>query len=202
MSIRSLLTDIIQVVKKQTGEEIDGIRASVQRDRIFIEGNKPLIEAGDLVNHSMSNGAKETYEVIDPGFHEKFHGIPAGYQMHVKKLGIPEAKIALKSVTYNLYGNNSRVNQNSNDNSINVTSIINPEVNALITSIRQEIESVIKSPTEKTNALEVVDAIEAQIATQNPKKSIVTALLNSLPHLGNIANLAERIMSTVKIFNP
>lgn len=197
MSIGSLLTDTIQILKKQTGEKIDGIKASVQKDKIFIQGVKPLIETGDFVNRTMSNGAEETYEVIDPGFHEQFHGIPAGYQMDVKKLGMPEAKAALQSVTYNLYGNNSRVNQSSTDNSINTVNFISPELNDLIESIRQEITNVIENHADKVSALEVIDVVEAQITTSSPKKSIIAPLLNSLPHLGNIANLAGGILAII-----
>ena len=65
----------------------------------------------------MANGGEETYEVIDPGFHATFHEIEAHYQARVKKLGIPEAKKAVQILTINQYGDNSRVNQNSIDNS-------------------------------------------------------------------------------------
>lgn len=38
----------------------------------------------------MPNGATETYEVIDPDFHEGGSLIPAGYQIVHKNLGLPE----------------------------------------------------------------------------------------------------------------
>lgn len=38
----------------------------------------------------MPNGATETYEVIDPDFHEGGSFIPAGYQIVHKNLGLPE----------------------------------------------------------------------------------------------------------------
>ena len=58
----------------------------------------------------MSNGAEETFLVIDPNFHEELFGMQAHYQMKVKKLGLPEAKKAIQNITYNISGNNARVN--------------------------------------------------------------------------------------------
>ena len=95
MPFDDLMNDIVKVLK-QDGVIISDIKSSVQKDKIFIQRSDILIETGDLIQRSMSNGAEETYKVIDPGFHEKFHGIPAGYQMDVIKLGLPEAKAACR----------------------------------------------------------------------------------------------------------
>jgi len=97
------MTDTVSVLK-QNGQTFEGIRASVQSDKIFIQGTEPLIEIGDLIRRKMSNGAEETFRVLDPGFHEKFHSIPAGYQMRVVKLGVPEAAKAIQNITYNITG--------------------------------------------------------------------------------------------------
>ena len=45
-----------------------------------------------MIQRKMSNGGEETYEVIDPGFHEGIGGIKAHYQMTHRKLGLPEAE--------------------------------------------------------------------------------------------------------------
>lgn len=110
MAFNRFLTDTVSLLKKN-GMTIDGIQASVQKDKIFIEGADILIESGDLIHRVMSNGGQETYSVIDPGFQEKFHRIPAGYQMEVRKLGLPEANRAIQNITYNISGTNNRVNQ-------------------------------------------------------------------------------------------
>ncbi len=107
MSFNLLLTDTVTLVKKN-GDTYSGIKASVQKGKIFIERSDIFIETGDLIQRKMSNGGQETYEVIDPGFHEKFYAIPAGYEMDVKKLGLPEAKEAIQSTTYNVNGSNAR----------------------------------------------------------------------------------------------
>lgn len=99
LSFSSMLTDIISVIKKD-GQRFENIRASVQSDKIFIMGSVPLIEAGDLINRKMSNGGSETYLVEDPGFRENLGGIPAHYQMKVRKYNtaVTEHKLALPGI--------------------------------------------------------------------------------------------------------
>lgn len=91
MSFSSLMKDTVSLLKKN-GEKTDGIKASVQKRKIFIDRSDVLIETGDLIQRKMSNGGEETYEVIDPGFYERHGSIAAHYQMDVKKLGLSEAK--------------------------------------------------------------------------------------------------------------
>ena len=91
MSFSSLMKDTVSLLKKN-GEKTDGIKASVQKRKIFINRSDVLIETGDLIQRKMSNGGEETYEVIDPGFYERHGSIAAHYQMDVKKLGLSEAK--------------------------------------------------------------------------------------------------------------
>ncbi len=145
----------------------------------------------------MSNGAEETYQVIDPGFHESFHGISAHYQMEVRKLGIPEANKAVQSITYNVTGPNARINQNSVDNSANVI-FINPQVSEHLEAIRSEITRLIQNESERVEAYEVVNAIEEQFKTGKPSKTVVSTLLKGLPAIGSIASLGSFILSFIK----
>ena len=80
-----MLRDKVKIIRA-TGEEYKDIFASVQKNKIFIQRADILIESGDIIEHSMSNGGSELYEVIDPGFHEGLGSISAGYQMDVKKV--------------------------------------------------------------------------------------------------------------------
>ena len=147
MPLSSLLKDTVSLLKKN-GEKIDDIKASVQSKKIFINRSDILIETGDLILRRMSNGDEETYEVVDPGFHERHGAIAAGYQMTHKKLGLPEVHNAMQNITYNINGANSRINNHSIDNSINIGSF-NPEVAEHIAMLRSEIEGLINKPEEK-----------------------------------------------------
>ena len=193
MPFDDLMTDTVSVLKTN-GEVISGISSSVQKDKIFIQRSDILVETGDLIQRSMSNGAKETYKVIDPGFHEKFHSIPAGYQMDVIKLGLPEAKAAVQNITYNISGTNNRINQNSTDNSVNVINS-NPEIHEHIAALRNEIERLGLPEEEALASYEVIDAVEAQVESDRPSKTVIKTLLNGLPSAGSIASIGSFIVS-------
>jgi hypothetical protein len=193
MVFNNLLTDTVTLIK-QNGATTEGIKASVQKNKIFIQGTEHLIEPRDLIQRKMSNGGEETYEIIDPGFHEKFHGISAGYQMDVRKLGVPEAKSAIQSITYNVTGHNARINQNSIDQSVNIVQL-DSDVSENLEALRQEVNRVIQDSAERTAAIEVVDAIEEQFKSGTPKRSVVGALLQGLPAVGSIASFGSFLLS-------
>lgn len=190
------MTDKITLMKKD-GSKFENIPASVQKGKIFVEGSKYLFEPGDLAIRKMSNGAEETFEIIDPGFYEKFHGINEHYQMEVKKLGLPEAKKAVQNITYNFSGNNSRLNQNSVDNSINVVNI-NPEITEQLEALRNEISRLKISDEEKKNAKEIIDAITVQFDKEKPSKAVIKTLLSALPKAANIASIGSFLLSLLK----
>jgi len=192
----ALMNDTIAVLK-QNGQSIEKVKASVQKNKIFIDRSDFIVDSGDLIQRKMSNGAEETYQVIDPGFHESFHGISAHYQMEVRKLGIPEANKAVQSITYNVTGPNARINQNSVDNSANVI-FINPQVSEHLEAIRSEITRLIQNESERVEAYEVVNAIEEQFKTGKPSKTVVSTLLKGLPAIGSIASLGSFILSFIK----
>ena len=194
MPFNNLAQDTVSLIK-QDGTVVDGIKASVQDDMIFIQGNAPVIEPGDRIQRKMSNGAEETFEVIDPGFHEKILGVGAHYQMRVRKLGIREAHTASQNIsTYNIMGNNARINQNSIDQSINMVELP-PDVAEKLNALRKEIGRVVEDGPKRDAALDVVDAIEEQFSSGSPKTGVVRALIGSLPDVAAIASIASFLLS-------
>lgn len=189
------MTDTIDLLKADGTKKI-GLKASVQKKKVFMEAIGVLVEPQDLIIRRMSNGAEETYRVIDPGFHESFHGIKAHYQMEVHKLGLPEAKSAVQSITYNITGNNARINQNAIDNSTNVVHI-DARAIQYIETLRKEIEDSRLSVQEKAEANEVIDEVESAFRSGTPKKSVVTALLKALPHVANVASIVSALADLV-----
>ena len=187
-----LLNDTISLMKKN-GDCFDAIKASVQPDKIIIDRSDIVIETGDLIRRKMSNGGEETYEVIDPVFYEKFNGLPAHYQIDVIKLGVPQAKKAIQNITFNISGKNARLNQNSVDLSTNIVNV-NQELINHVNDLRAE---VIKQELSK-EVVELVDAIEGQVCSENPSKSVVSSLVKSLPKLGNIASIGSLIIAALE----
>ena len=188
-------TDNISIIKSN-GQRYDGLKASVQRDKIYFEDSSILVEPRDLIRRNMSNGGVETFEVIDPGFTEAIMDFEANYQMRVRKLGIPEAEKAVRNITYNISGANARVNNHSVDNSIN-NATINPEVPDLIASLRSELSKLGLSSQERAEFDEVVDEIESQLSTQAPKKTVIKSLLAALPHVETVAAISASIFGMV-----
>lgn len=188
-------TDNISIIKSN-GQRYDGLRASVQRDKIFFENASILVEPCDLIQRNMSNGGVETFEVIDPGFVEAIMDFDAHYQMRVRKMGIPEAEKAVRSITYNISGANARVNNHSVDNSINNVTI-NPEVSSLIAALRSELSKLGLSSQEMAEVGEVVDEVETQLSAQTPKRTVIKSLLAALPHVETVASISASILGMV-----
>ena len=180
-------------LKKLDGAGVDGIVATVAgSDLIVIKGSKYIIDVGDLLTRKLSNGAEETYQVIDPKYYETTPGSSGPhYQLKVKKLGVPEARAAFQHIVYNVTGNNARVNVDSVDNSTNIVNV--HAAGEQIEILRREIASLDLSPVTKTEALEVLDAVEDQLGQEKPKRSVVMALLDSLPKVASIAASVAKI---------
>lgn len=183
MSFDDFMTDNI-TVRKQSGDVLEGLKASVQRDKIFLERSDVLIEPRDLIERRMSNGAVETFEVIDPGFHEAFHGINALNTL----LGLRKAELANRHLVV-------RINNHSVDQSTNTVNI-GTDLHEYIDGLRQVIQSLTDAQ-QKQNALEIVDAVEVQLASPKPSKMVVSTLLQALPHVASIATLASAIISAL-----
>lgn len=190
MVFAGLLKDTVSVLK-QNGERYDGVQANVQGGGIYIMRSDILIEPMDIVQRNMSNGGVETFEVIDPCFYEAHTGIPAHYQMKVKKLGVPEAQKQIQSITYNLSGANARINQNSVDQSINYLHYENADVLKCIQELKTASGAVPEN--ERGEYLEVVDEIESSVKSGG-KFSVIKALVSSLPNLGNISTIGSFLL--------
>lgn len=139
-----MMIDIV-TLKKSNGEVYEGIKSSVQTDKIFIDDGSLPIEEGDHLIRKLKNGLSETYEVLDRGYHESFYDIPEGYQCKVRKItSIPRNPVqsTIHNTTYNLHGPNSRVNNNSTDSSFNTVNQVSNVFSDLKETIRTQIEPV------------------------------------------------------------
>lgn len=195
MPFQEIMTDKVKVIKSD-GQEIEDLKASVRSKSIYLMQSDVLIEPNDLIQRIMSNGGTETFKVIDPGFHENLDEIPAHYQMKVQKLGIPEAKKAIQSITYHISGPNARVNNNSTDNSTNIINI-NQDIAEHLSMLRKEVEKIVQTSENKKDALEVVDAIEGQFESGKPSKAVIKTLVSALPHAGSIASIGSFLISAI-----
>ncbi|WP_162787894.1 hypothetical protein [Chromobacterium haemolyticum] len=190
-----LETDRVRIVKKN-GEIFEDIPASVQGNRISITTNQILIDVGDFIERNLSNGSSERYVVQDPGFQEAFHAIPAGYQMHVQKQGVAPRSNVPGAVHISVTGNHARINHQSTDNSINIAG--GGGYAELISKLREEISVSSLEKAEKKEATEAIDVVEQQFASGAPKKKIVTALLATIPVVGQVVEVGKSIVEMCK----
>jgi predicted nucleotide-binding protein len=82
MPLAQMMRDTLSLVKRN-GVRTDGIKGSVQKNKIFIHRSDIAIEKGDLLIRSMPHGGTEEYIVIEPNFRMGVGSIPAGYQAEV-----------------------------------------------------------------------------------------------------------------------
>ncbi|KWS07500.1 MULTISPECIES: hypothetical protein [Pseudomonas syringae group] len=181
-------------VLKTNGQRFDGLKASVQKGKVFLWDSSIFIEPKDLIIRHMSNGGSETFEVVEPGFYEAVMDFEAHYQMVVRRMGEAEAEKVSHSTVYNFYGNNARVNNQSVDNSVN-TVYSNTEISNLVAGLRSEVEKIELPDAEKLEALDVVDEIKTQIDSPAPKKNIVRRLIDSLPKVESLTTIGASIMT-------
>lgn len=188
--------DVLDLLK-QGGATVEGLKGTVASNGLIViklnkqNGSGPFrVEPYDLLIRKTSVG-DETYQVIDPVFYEQGG---AHYQCKVKKLGVPEAAAAVQHITYNVSGNNARVNNNSTDNSINVVNI-DSQVEQQINALREAVQSEGLSTEQMREALEIVDAVKEHIEAGKPKFSVVKAMLGALPAIGGIAKAATALLA-------
>ncbi|HID4641759.1 TPA: hypothetical protein ACXE83_005279 [Klebsiella pneumoniae] len=67
MPLAQVMRDTLSLVK-QNGVRTDGIKGSVQKDRIYIHRSDIAIDKNDLLIRSMPHGGTEEYIVIEPNF--------------------------------------------------------------------------------------------------------------------------------------
>lgn len=87
--LSTFMTDKI-IIQKTDGREIRGIKAYVQKEKIFVEGPDHLFDTGDLIARKNQGGAWETFEVTIPRFYKSLQGLAPHYQLEVRKLEIKE----------------------------------------------------------------------------------------------------------------
>jgi hypothetical protein len=115
-----MMKDTVVLIKPD-GTRVEGIRASVQSEKIMVDDDSLPIEEGDTIERERPSGIVERYMVLDAGYHADFHGIPAHFSMQVRKETAIPRNPPSPSNNYYLTGPNSRVNNNSLDASVNVS---------------------------------------------------------------------------------
>jgi hypothetical protein len=78
---------------------------------------------GEFINRPLPNGRVEEYIIMNVKFTNKIHNISGSFLLEVRRKDKPLEQATPQIVTYNLHGNNSRVNVNSLDHSHNMVGL-------------------------------------------------------------------------------
>jgi len=160
-----LMNERLTLHKKSTGQ-MHPFAALVQPGKSLIitgDGRLP-VEEGDLVERPLPTSV-ETYTVIERGYYADTDGIHAHYQMKVRKnSAAPGQTHQAGPVThiYNLTGNQARVNVQSTDSSVNISSVTNEE---LFAGIAEEIQRHVPNEPQRNQMLAKLEALRRADAT-------------------------------------
>ena len=159
---KEFMNDRVTLVKK-TGQRIEDLLASVQSKLILTDNVKVPVEDGDTFERTLPSGVTESFEVLDAGFQQGFHGIPAHYQSKVQKRTAKIRGSSTQHTVYNLIGPNARVNIQSTDSSTNV---VNVESTVLFDNLRGAIRTSISDSELSKTLMDCVEAMEAAVGTR------------------------------------
>jgi hypothetical protein len=162
-------------LRKQSGET-HKFEAMVQATKIFTEDSDLPVEEGDEVERILPNGRAETYVVEERGFRKGTFPIPDHYQMKVRK-GAPTKSKPPQPTTqiYNLTGTHARVNIQSEDSSINISSVTNEQLfTGIATAIREQVTDE-GQRTEMLEKLHLLKQADAKTIGEKYREFIATA---------------------------
>ena len=162
----SFPTECVTLVKKD-GQRFEDLRAIVQSNLITTYDPKIPIEDGDQFERQLPSGIVDVFTVVDSGFQQRFHSIPAYYQSKVRKntAAVPPRPRPEPGpqVVYNLIGSNARVNIQSSDSSTNVVSV---ESAVLFDNLREAIRRSSLDSTVVQELIQNVDAMQSATGTK------------------------------------
>lgn len=123
---------------------------------------------------------KEKYVVLDRGFYDETHGVPAHYQIKVEKAIKPVNPLSNNTTTINASGN-AKVNFQSTDNSINI-SLTQEEIKQF-----DELYNAIESIPNSTEILEVAKELQASAKSPSFKEKYVNFMSTAADHMTVLA---------------
>ena len=117
-----------------------------------------VIHVGDEIRRKLPNGTEETFEVVDPVYYEGLGGaIPPHYQVKIRRKGAFPSGTG-GHLTFNVSGQNSRVNIGSVDRSTNLAA--SGDVFDFTTQVTKSISDP-AAKKELIAAIEEIDGIRA-----------------------------------------
>lgn len=178
--LRDFNKDIVTLVKADGTVVKEKVPALVTGSIIFTNDNELPIEVGDYLLRKLPSGMVEKYEVRDPKYYDVGHGFGAHFQIDVMRTGTPQAQAAVvQAITNNFSGPNSRVNINSTDNSINIsTDFSSDQLRNFVDQVRPVLSQLPEGGQKSVEAGLVI--LEEEAGKSTPSKMRVLSALQSI----------------------
>jgi hypothetical protein len=165
-------------VERQDGSRYENVPALVTGKTILIPDPQVPIAPNDAVLRQLPSGLVERLIVTDPGFRARIHGLPAHYQVKYRPQG--QESDGKPGYVFHLSGNNSRVNIQSTDNSVNSV-IYQAEDMAKLAEEFAQLRSALLPLAHDAEHFAAIGAVaSAEIAAKDGESSKITSALSSL----------------------
>lgn len=178
VSLQSLMRDKVTLVKKNGTILRSDIPAGVTAGQVTTFVTDLPIEVGDHFLRQLPNGLVEDFIVDDPGFQSGIAGaIPRHFQVKVHRSDAPAA--LPQTIIANFHGPNSRMNVNSEDNSVNVAfGISSEQLAGFVAQVRANMAVL---PAEQQTAIaEPIAVLEAEIGSPVPSGTKIHSALQTI----------------------
>ncbi len=201
-----LQNDSITLIKAN-GQEFADIAANVQENTIFVHNIKIPFEKNDTLRRVLPSGLTELYTILNPVLFRGIRGIPGHFEIAVTRKDASNfspspsssAPAPANTTTNITLSGNARYYSGSLDNSVNIVdTACNPEISSILQDIKLTVETWrTEDARQKEEILEVVAQIESQFSKSAPNKSLIRGLLDTLPKIGAIASLVQKLWTLI-----
>jgi hypothetical protein len=192
MNLFGQCNETVTVERAADGTRHEGVSALVTNESILIPDVSVPLAQGDAILRRIPSGLVERLIVTNPGFHAKFHAIPAHYKAQYSQDGKkPEGS---PGYVLNVSGENARVNINSTDNSTNVVTYQPHDLAQLATEFEALRGELAKRAREPEEFVAIGTVSQAEIAAKAGDSSKVGSTLSSLKEGGRwVLDVAKEI---------
>lgn len=185
---------------KQDGSEIDGLRTSgISKGKVTFFRDDIDPEEGDMLERVLPNGRVELYQIDDVQFRAALNPIPGHYVLQVSNTAKPKPQLAPTSVTYNLHGNNNRVNIHSNDHSHNSVGI---EPSDLFTRIDETLAASVSNAEQLASLRATLADMQAQQGQPSFAEYYVRFMGLAADHLGVLTPFLPALAQLITMVRP
>jgi hypothetical protein len=177
MPFQSMAKDKVTLVKKDGTLMKEDMPAVVSAGQITTFVTEFPIEVDDHLLRQLPNGLVEDYIVSDPQYYGGLSGIPANYQIKVRRSSARAAPP--QTIIANFHGANSRMNVNSTDSSVNIASgISGPQLTEFISQVRSNMSGL--SGDHQSAIMKSLADLEEEAGSASPSPSKIHGALQAI----------------------